>query len=95
MCLTGFITCSFRIYTLTESSCGNLVWFEVNRLCLDCVYLIARKRGGRRSGGMSRRLKHPAIQWYVNKCSVLFSRWKAIGKRTLDLVRFHGWNHLE
>lgn len=31
MCLTGFMTCSFKIYDLIESSHGNLVWFEVHR----------------------------------------------------------------
>lgn len=94
MCLTGFITYSFRTCTLIESSCGNLVWFEVHRICFGCVYLITKKRGGRSSDGMSGRWKHPAIQRDVSNCS-LFGRWKEIGKRTLGLVRFHGWNHLE
>lgn len=35
------------------------------------------------------------IQWHMDNCFFLLSSRKEVGKRTLDLVRVLGCNHLE
>lgn len=62
----------------------NNVW---GNLCLT-----VRKRGG---GGHVQEVETSDIQWHMDNCFFLLSSRKEVGKRTLDLVRVLGCNHLE